>query len=51
MLCVFLDANAPALLREYFVDGQNCLTFSSPEELLAKIENMTEPERLIERAR
>jgi len=51
VLCVFLDANAPALAGEYFVDGQNCLTFSSPEELLAKIENMTEPTATHRRSR
>jgi hypothetical protein len=50
VLCIYMDAHAPWLLRRSFVDGENCLTFASVEELQDKLDRCTEPQRLIDRA-
>jgi hypothetical protein len=51
VLCLYLDAGAPWLLRESFRDGDNCLTFASVAELEAKIAACADPQRLIDRGR
>jgi hypothetical protein len=51
VLCLFVDAQAPWLMRESFRDGDNCLTFASVAELQAKIAACTDPQRLIDRGR
>ncbi len=50
VLCIYMDASAPWLLRQSFTDNRNCLTFKSVPELVDKIERCTDPERLIEQA-
>ena len=49
VLCLFVDNAAPYLLRQSFIDGDNCLTFSSVAELSSKIDACRDPEALIER--
>ena len=51
VLCIYLDRRAPKILREQFVDGVNCLTFSTVEELKRKIDSCKDPGALIERGR
>jgi hypothetical protein len=51
VLCIYLDAGAPYLLREQFRNDDNCLTFSSTQELEEKMAACHDPERLIERGR
>jgi hypothetical protein len=51
VLCIFLDDGAPAMLRDSFVDGENCLTFSGVDELLRKVETCRDAQSLIDRAR
>jgi hypothetical protein len=51
VLCIFMDERTPRLLRECFVDNHNCLTFTTPEELVTKMDHCAEPQRLIEQAR
>lgn len=51
VLCIYLDRNAPKLLRDEFVDGVNCLTFGSGDELKRKIDACKTPLDLIEKGR
>ena len=51
VLCIYLNSRAPRILREQFVDGINCLTFNSINELKHKIDSCKNPEMLIERGR
>ena len=51
VLCIFMDAQAPYLLRASFRDDENCLTFASVAELEAKIAACSDPQRLIDRGR
>lgn len=51
VLCIYLDDQAPYLLRRSFIDGENCLSFRSALELQAKIDACLDPTRLIERGR
>jgi hypothetical protein len=44
---VYLDYNAPRILRESFVDGDNCITFSNIGELNTKIDKCKNPSSLI----
>jgi hypothetical protein len=50
VLCIHLDAGAPFALRKFFVDGENCLVFSSTAELERKVDQCREPGKLIARA-
>lgn len=47
VLCIYQDSSTPRILKEAFVDGVNCLTFSSVDELRTKIERCTDPELLL----
>jgi hypothetical protein len=51
VLCIFIDGRAPSMLREYFIDNRNCLTFASVPELLDKLDHCADPQRLIDQAR
>ncbi len=51
VLCLYMDDEAPWLLRRSFVDGDNCLLFRTVPELQAKIDACRDPEGLITRGR
>lgn len=51
VLCIYLDTAAPRVLREQFVDGANCLVFTSVDELKRKIAACIDRERLLENGR
>jgi hypothetical protein len=48
VLCVYLDNNAPIILRKSFIDGENCITFNNIGELNEKIDKCKDPSSLIE---
>ncbi len=51
VLCIYLDAKAPRILREEFLDGINCLTFDSLDSLKRKIDSCKNPGSLIRSGR
>ena len=48
VLCIYRDSSTPRILKEAFVDGVNCLTFSSLSQLRTKIEQCTDPVLLLD---
>ena len=51
ILCIYLDNKAPRILKEKFVDGVNCITFSTVDELKTKIDHSVDKERLLEKSK
>lgn len=48
VLCIYMDRFAPLAIKRAFVDGVNCLHFSSPDELAGKIATCDKKEELIQ---
>jgi hypothetical protein len=51
VLCIYLDAQAPKIMQDEFVNGINCLTFSTAAELVKKINECADAQELILRGR
>lgn len=51
ILCIYQDSSMPRILQEAFVDGFNCLTFSSVRELQKKIGHCSNPALLLRNGR
>ena len=51
VLCIYLDESAPRILKEQFVDGVNCVAFSTIHELKQKIDSCPNREELLSNGR